>query len=43
MVFENSTYITWSDLYRNTGTITRFKKRRKEKEHLKAESDTKEI
>lgn len=40
MVSENSTYITQSSLYGNTGTITRFRNKKKEKEHLKEESDT---
>lgn len=40
MVSENLTYITQSSLYGNTGTITWFRNKKKEKEHLKAESDT---
>lgn len=40
MVSGNSTYITLSNLYGNTGTITRFSNKKKEEEHLKAESDT---
>jgi len=40
MVSENSTYITWSNFYRNARTIAGFKNQRKEQEHLKAESNT---
>lgn len=40
MVSENSTDITQSNLYGNTGTITQFRNKKKEEEHLKANSDT---
>lgn len=40
MVSGNSTYITPSNLCGNTGTITWFRSKKKEEEHLKAESDT---
>lgn len=40
MVSENSTFITQSNLYGNTGTITWFRNKKKEEERLKAESDT---
>lgn len=40
MVSENSTYITQSNLYGNTGTTTWFRNKKKEEEHLEAESDT---
>lgn len=40
MVSENEIYIAQSDLYIKTGTITWFRKKKKEKEHLKEESNT---